>query len=268
MILPAAFWRKFLQSRVYIPVLAIGLLAAPLALGQPAHAQNAETAQTAQTAKPATPPDVSNQTAFEADGHKVFAIDGDTILIDGHVFDIAGIDAPELGQQCLHDDNLQDCGLSAGMQLQKYFIMSPFPAECVLADDQRNDGSKDSGLDGKNWPRVECSIGDRDIGSAMIADGEALPIPGFSLDYDDQAKQAANAGIGLYGAKMVPPAEWREGKRLKGEKQRCLFVGDGKGHYVSPLDSRFVNFVRKDAPITPCSDEEARKSGLEYLPKE
>ncbi|AUG51405.1 thermonuclease family protein [Thalassospira marina] len=268
MILPAAFWRRFLQSRVYVPVLALGLLAAPFAAGLPANAQSTQTAQTAQTTKPATPPDVSNQTAFEADGHKVFAIDGDTILIDGHVFDIAGIDAPELGQQCLHDDNLQDCGLSAGMQLQKYFIMSPFPAECVLADDQRNDGSKDSGQDGKNWPRVECSIGDRDIGSAMIADGEALPIPGFSLDYDDQAKQAANAGIGLFGTQMVPPAEWREGKRLKGEKQRCLFVGDGMGHYVSPLDSRFVNFVRKDAPATPCSDEEARQSGLEYLPKE
>ncbi|OSQ37074.1 thermonuclease family protein [Thalassospira mesophila] len=230
--------------------------------------QGTAMAQKATTATPATPPDISNQTTFEADGHKVLAVDGDTILIDGHVFDIAGIDAPELGQQCLHDENLQDCGLSAGMQLQKYFIMSPFPAKCVLADDQRNDAGKNNGLDGKNWPRVECSIGDRDIGSAMIADGEALPIPGFSLDYDDQAKQAANAGIGLYGAKMVPPVDWRTGTRLEGESQRCLMVGDGKGHYISPLDPRFVKYAREDAPVTPCSDEEAREKGLEYLPRE
>ncbi|WP_114090489.1 thermonuclease family protein [Thalassospira profundimaris] len=261
MILRAAFWQKILHRRVSFAVLIIALLATGFAASPLA-------ATTKTTAKPATPPDVSNQTVFKADGHKVFAIDGDTILIDGHVFDIAGIDAPELGQQCLHDDKLQDCGLSAGMQLQKYFTMSPFPAECVLADDQRDDGSKNSGQNGKSWLRVECSIGDRDVGTAMIADGEALPIPGFSLDYDDQAKQAANAGIGLYGAKMIPPAQWRAGKRLPGEKKRCLFVGDGKGHYISSLDPRFVNYASENPPQTVCSDEEARKLGLEYLPKD
>ncbi len=260
MILRAAFWQKPLHHRIVLPVLVATLMVASGAISPLAAAPKP-------AAKPATPPNVSDQTVFKADGHKVFAIDGDTILIDGHVFDIAGIDAPELGQQCLHDDNLQDCGLSAGMQLQKYFTMSPFPAECVLADDQRDDADKNSGKDGKSWPRVECSVGDRDVGTAMIADGEALPIPGFSLDYDDQAKQAANAGIGLYGAKMVPPPEWRAGKRLPGEKKRCLFVGDGKGHYISSLDPRFVHYASENPPQTICSDEEARKLGLQYLPQ-
>ena len=48
------------------------------------------------------------EVALEAKGRDVLVIDGDTIMINGVVADIAGIDAPELGQQCLHNGSFWD----------------------------------------------------------------------------------------------------------------------------------------------------------------
>ena len=67
----------------------------------------------------------SDQMALEAEGRDVLVIDGDTIMIDGVVADIAGIDAPELGQQCLHNGSFWDCGHVIGHAASQIFRHGP-----------------------------------------------------------------------------------------------------------------------------------------------
>ncbi|WP_341363038.1 thermonuclease family protein [Thalassospira sp. SN3W] len=200
----------------------------------------------------------SDQIALEAEGRDVLVIDGDTIMIDGVVADIAGIDAPELGQQCLHNGSFWDCGMSSAMQLRKYFAMAPFTVRCWPGDQQH------SGK-GDDFPIVECGIGERDVAAAMVSDGEAFPIEGYSHRYDGLSKEADNAGIGIQGGDMIPPSEWRSGKRLDGESGRCLFATVVNGHYVSTLDPRYEELVTDKAKLL-CSDEQARKQSLSYAP--
>ncbi|MFV1849810.1 MAG: thermonuclease family protein [Porticoccaceae bacterium] len=198
-----------------------------------------------------------DQSVIQAEGRDIQVIDGDTIIIDSKVFDIAGLDAPELGQQCLHNDSFHDCGMSAAMQLRKYFAMAPFAVNCWPGDQERA-GKADK------FPVVECGIGERDVAAAMITDGEALPIPGYSHRYDQLSAEAANAEIGLFGGSMTKPAEWRRGDRLNGESGQCLYINDGHGNYVGILDPRFAQFDTTDAKKV-CSDEEAREMDLNYL---
>ncbi|WP_336079362.1 thermonuclease family protein [Thalassospira sp. CH_XMU1448-2] len=195
--------------------------------------------------------------SLEADGRDVLVVDGDTIVIDNVVADIAGIDAPELGQQCLHNGSFWDCGMSSAMQLRKYFAMAPFKVHCWPGDAERSNKPGD-------FPIVECGIGERDVAAAMISDGEALPIPGYSHRYDNLSAVADNAGIGIHGGDMVPPADWRDGKRLNGEAGRCLFVPTPDKHYVGTLDPRFDKVKRTETPQI-CSDEQARDLGYDYL---
>ncbi|MCC9621545.1 thermonuclease family protein [Thalassospira sp. MA62] len=195
---------------------------------------------------------------FDTNGRDVLVIDGDTIMIDGNVLDIAGIDAPELGQQCLHNDSFWDCGMSAAMQLRKYFAMAPFDVQCWAGDSER---SPDNG----DIPIVECEIGKRDIAAAMISDGEALPIPEYSHRYDSLSTEADNGGLGIHGGTIVLPADWRDGKRLDGETGRCLFSADDNGTYVSSIDPRFDELDLEDNAKF-CSNEEARNKGLHYRP--
>ena len=198
----------------------------------------------------------TSEIALEAEGRDIEVIDGDTIVIDGKVVDIAGMDAPELGQQCLHDSSFQDCGMSSAMQLRKYFVMAPFTVQCWPGDPERSAKEGD-------FPIVECGIGERDVAAAMITDGEALPIPGYSHRYDSLSTEADNAKIGIHGGDMVAPKDWRDGKRLKGEDGRCLFTRSANGTYLGTLDPRYAKADHKDdAKI--CSDEEARKLGLSY----
>lgn len=204
----------------------------------------------------ATPDDPAG---WEAKGRDIQVIDGDTIIIAGQVVDIAGMDAPELGQQCLHNGSFRDCGMSSAMQLRKYFAMAPFDVRCWPGDQERANKAD-------HFPVVECGIGERDVAAAMISDGEALPIAGYSHRYDRLSRDASNAGIGIHGSDMIAPSDWRTGKRLDGETGRCLFITDGNGHYLSPLDPRFADIDTAKNNSKICSDEEARNMNLDYLP--
>lgn len=201
-------------------------------------------------------PGLSSPGGLVTKGRDILVIDGDTIVIAGQVVDIAGMDAPELGQQCLHNGSFWDCGMSSAMQLRKYFAMAPFDVHCWPGDQARA-GKADV------FPVVECGIGERDVAAAMISDGEAFPVAGYSHRYDRLSQDAGNAGIGIHGGDLIAPADWRKGDRLDGENARCLFVDDGNGNYLSTLDPRFSQYESKDRKKI-CSDEEAREMNLQY----
>ena len=52
-----------------------------------------------------------------ADNLKI--VDGDTIVLNGEKIRFSGIDAPELKQTCIQNDQEVECGLSAQMLLVK-----------------------------------------------------------------------------------------------------------------------------------------------------
>lgn len=199
----------------------------------------------------------SGKPLIESQGRDIQVIDGDTIMINGKVVDIAGMDAPELGQQCLHNGSFWDCGMSSAMQLRKYFAMAPFAVRCW-------EGNQEHSSEAGDFPIVECGIGERDVAAAMITDGEALPIAGYSHRYDRLSADADNAAIGIHGGDMIDPEQWRIGKRLDGETGRCLYRTAGTNHYIGTLDPRFTDTTTKDSTKI-CSDEEARGKNLVYL---
>jgi len=229
------------------------LLAIPALIAIGLHWHSAPV-RAANTASQDNTPQLADPAGLEAKGRDVQVIDGDTIMIAGQVLDIAGMDAPELGQQCLHNGSFWDCGMSSAMQLRKYFAMAPFDVHCWPGDQERAGKADD-------FPIVECGIGERDVAAAMISDGEALPVEGYSHRYDRLSRDADNAGIGIHGGEMIAPFDWRAGKRIEGETGRCLFIADGKGNYLSTLNPRFAEFA-SDTKI--CSDEEARQKGYSY----
>ena len=236
--------KRFSHLIVLIAVPALFALAVYLQ-DKPVHAAGDKIAKT-------------GEMALEAEGRDIQVIDGDTIMINGKVADIAGMDAPELGQQCRHNGTLQDCGMSSAMQLRKYFAMAPFTVQCWPGDPERSEKEGD-------FPIVECGIGERDVAAAMITDGEALPIPGYSHRYDSLSTEADNAKIGLHGDDMIAPKDWRDGKRLDGENGHCLYRTEGVNNYIGPLDPRFADSTAKEDSIKICSDEEARDKNLVYL---
>ena len=67
-----------------------------------------------------TSPGLSSPGGLVTKGRDILVIDGDTIMIAGQVVDIAGMDAPELGQQCLHNGSFWDCGMSSAMQKGRF----------------------------------------------------------------------------------------------------------------------------------------------------
>jgi len=135
----------------------------------------------------------------------VTVLDGNTIQIDGRVIQIYGIDAPELGQHCLRGNILTNCGLSAAFELQKFIGMQLTPVTCVPR---------------KEFPRGNvqvCTVGHANLAKIMLRNGSVMAIPKSDPDYLEAERYARVANLGIWHVKIVPPWEWRAGKRLPEE---------------------------------------------------
>lgn len=136
----------------------------------------------------------------------VSVLDGDTIQIDGRVIHIYGIDAPELGQHCLRGKILTNCGLTAAFELQKFIDMQLTKVVCVPR---------------KEFPRGNvqvCTVGHANLAKIMLRNGSVRAIPKSDPDYLEAERYARVANLGIWHVKMVPPWDWRAGKRLPEEK--------------------------------------------------
>jgi endonuclease YncB( thermonuclease family) len=191
---------------------------------------------------------------------EVTVIDGDTVLVDGEPVQLYGIDAPELGQLCDANGNLQPCGVQAALALQKLLTMGKSSFHCspwTGGDPTEVVGAK-----------VEiCEVGDEDVGQVMLHGGYSVALPGSFPDYAEAQEQAQQASLGLWHSKFVMPWLWRQGERLPGGQTDCnvrTVIGehDERLYYV-PTDPGYdqvaVDPDRGDALL--CSDEEARQAG-------
>jgi len=66
-------------------------------------------------------------------GADLQVLDGDTVEIASQIVHLFGIEAPELGQRCLHDGVLTHCGLDAAFELKKLVGVSQSPLKCLPA---------------------------------------------------------------------------------------------------------------------------------------
>lgn len=216
-------------------------------------------------------------------GRDASVIDGDSFEIDGTVYNLAGIDAPELGQVCDHDGHLSACGLTAAYELRKQMELESTPIRC------RVERGEDAAV-------AACTVVDSEISVLLLEGGYVVARPDAGPQYATAEHSAKEAGLGIWGGEFVPPAEWRRGKRLpaehdfeaeshlkgvlpwkfEGDKIRhdpktrhmaCLVKGivtaAGERYYYGPLDKEFESIEVDPAKGGRmfCGDDNARQAG-------
>ena len=194
------------------------------------------------------------------DRESILVIDGDTLEVAGRIIQLAGIDAPEIGQVCVHGDQDWHCGLRAAYALHKFIELAADPVIC-----SRLTVTAEGILAGT------CEAGEENLALTMLRGGYAVAPPDAGFFYRETEKKARAAGLGLWASRFVLPWEWREGKRLPEEAawadHVCQILGtispSGEKLYYVPTDPRFhdVRDDRADIVREFCSDEEARAAG-------
>ncbi len=202
------------------------------------------------------------QTASVATGgtEEAQVFDGDTIQIGNKVYNLIGIDAPELGQLCDANGNIQRCGLNAAYQLRKMLDFGKESLKCQPLD------PKETG----STAVASCAVGEQDVSLSILQSGHAVIAPDAPPSYVAAETQAKEAQLGIWGSKFIMPAEWREGARLAVEQEAgnesCVIKGvveRGRRLYFGPLDDVYDKIDVKASPEgrTFCSEDEARLAG-------
>jgi endonuclease YncB( thermonuclease family) len=211
------------------------------------------------------PPTVlaQEERAFRGDGVQV--IDGDTLQINGHLVQLYGIDAPELGQLCDRGDDLWECGRESALYLQKQVSFEGPPVQCTPWE-----GESDSEAETGTVIGI-CQIGSKDVGLTMLNNGYALALPDSFPDYQRAEAQARDAKLGVWQTDFVPPWEWREGRgaetRASDWARNCTIKGvpgpAGERTYYVPTDQEYAEESADPGSGGRmfCSDEEARAAG-------
>jgi endonuclease YncB( thermonuclease family) len=129
-------------------------------------------------------------------------IDGDTIEIHGQRIRFHGIDAPESRQTCVAGGEIWRCGQQASLALSEFIGRSP-----VVCQEQGKD----------RYGRIigACSVRGEDVEAWMVLNGWAMAYRKYSLDYANQEQTARDTRRGIWKGELVPPWEWRRGKRLQ-----------------------------------------------------
>jgi endonuclease YncB( thermonuclease family) len=191
---------------------------------------------------------------------EIRGFDGDTVQIGNTVYNLVGIDAPELGQVCDAHGHIQRCGLTAAYQLRKVLDFGKTSLKCQRLD-VKEPGSA---------ALTSCALGEEDVSLAMLQGGHAVVKPDAPPNYVAAQAQAKGAGLSIWGSKFVPPAEWRQGRRLAMEDKEgheaCVIKEiskKGRRLYFGPLDDVYdkIDVAASPEGRTFCTEEEARLAG-------
>lgn len=209
---------------------------------------------------PAVAADGRIASPISGDAKTASVFDGDSFTMAGQHIQLAGIDAPELGQQCPHRSEREGrCGLMAGYELRKRLQLEPRPLRC-WPQGQAKDGAVPA----------TCAAGDDDVALQLVSAGYAFALPDAQIDYRLAQEKAKASGLGLWAGAVTLPWDWRR-EREKAEAQTpdqgCVIAGivseGGKRLYYGPLDPEYGERTEKPEAVERwfCSDEAARAAG-------
>jgi endonuclease YncB( thermonuclease family) len=218
------------------------------------------TAAVALAAPPAFAADGRLASPITGDAKTASVFDGDSFTLDGKTIDLAGIDAPELGQVCRHHSEREGrCGLMAAYELRKRLQLEPRPLRCWP-----------QGADRDGAIVATCAAGEDDVAVQLLDAGYAFALPDAQIDYRLAQEKARTAGLGLWaGGAVTPPWAWRADRGSVGAptpEQGCVVAGvaqEGTRLYYGPLDADYgaKTADRQAVERWFCSDDEARAAG-------
>lgn len=123
-------------------------------------------------------------------------LDGDTLLIAGEKFRLAGVDAPEGDQICKRDGRDWPCGKDAARNLRRH-----------LGNDAVHCRSRARDTFGRSI--VTCTKTDgTDINAWLVREGWAIT-DSFAAPYAREESEAKTAKRGLWSGTFDNPADWR-----------------------------------------------------------
>lgn len=189
------------------------------------------------------------------------AIDGDTLVLGRARIRLHGIDAPESAQRCRAQGQLWACGREATRALAR--LIGRKQVACEERDRDR-------------YGRIVavCTTAGQDLSAWMVAEGWALAYRRYSRAYVAAERRARAAKRGVWRGEIVPPWDWRRGKRLAGREAvgpkgtgRCNIKGNvgrsGKRIYHVPggrcYDATRINTSRGERWFR--TESEARAAG-------
>ncbi|MEZ5560415.1 MAG: thermonuclease family protein [Pseudomonadales bacterium] len=178
-------------------------------------------------------------------------IDGDTLDLNGRTLQLAGIDAPELGQWCLDGDHLYACGMASALELHKLLTLET--VTCSPA--AQGDGTYD------------CLTPRGPLAELLVEQGLAVSRSGGVLKTAETA--ARRVPLGIWRGAFIDPADWRDGTRLDAERaapEPCPVLGTLIGAvraYLVPTDADYAALEAQPGAVLErwCSDEQARAAG-------
>lgn len=135
-------------------------------------------------------------------------VDGDTLELNGIVYRLHGIDAPEAGQKCSKPNGKPwDCGKAAISALEELVL-----GKAVECDDR--------GQDGYGRRLAVCKVGGEDVNAKMVATGQAWAFRKYSTDYAALEDQAHSSHIGIWIIdNQTTPWDYRAEKWTVGQQE-------------------------------------------------
>ena len=131
-------------------------------------------------------------------------MNGDSFFTGGKLYQLAGIDAPELEQTCGDPGSRWSCGEVAFSRLKKLLVMQASPMTCY--PDHLSEKSN----------VVSCFLVDEEVSEILLKAGVAVAAPDAEHHYVAAQHHARRASMGVWGGAFIKPWLWRQGQRLPG----------------------------------------------------
>ena len=130
-----------------------------------------------------------------ADNLKI--VDGDTIILNGEKIRFSGIDAPELKQTCMIDDQKVFCGISAKMLLIKKIGNETL--KCIR-----------EGKDIYKRTLAECFVKGESLSVFLVRSGYAFAYKKYSDKFIKEEEFAKENKLGVWSMKFQYPWDFRK----------------------------------------------------------